>query len=105
MRLLRSCEEAPLYLVQAALRRIDHWTGSLTPALAHLRPTYANHDSVTEGKPGIPPEPIFFVNLSGQRLTESRVSRKVMGQQMDADVHRAGLRKSLISKQRKMGHS
>jgi integrase len=75
--------------------------------LNELRPQYANSESLTEGKPGIPPEPVFFVNASGQRLTESRVSQrmKVMGKRMGVDVHGAGLRKSLISKQRRMGHS
>jgi integrase len=39
---------------------------------AHMQPLFANAESVSEAKPGLLSEPLFFINCNGNVLSKSR---------------------------------
>ncbi len=74
-----------------------------------MRPMFQNSYSLFPERPGVPPAPALFIAVSGNCLTESRISNRlaVMGKKlnpsMPGTLKGSRIRKGIISSQRDMG--
>ncbi len=76
-----------------------------------MRPLFQNSYSLLPERPGVPPAPALFIAVSGNYLTESRISNRlaVMGKKlnpsMPGTLKGSRIRKGIISSQRDMGET
>lgn len=79
--------------------------------LNRLRPLFANEQSFLSGAPGVPPEPVFIVNINGEQLNESRLSQRIVGMgkklnpSLKGNLRGSRIRKGIITMHRKEGKS
>ncbi len=76
-----------------------------------MRPLFHNSNSLLPQRPGVPPAPALFIAVSGNYLTESRISNRlaVMGKKLNPEMpgtlKGSRIRKGIISTQRDMGET